>query len=113
MIADPRQDLEENVFPWPEIAPTKDDGDANGNVLWFSPAHGWSQGWWKGPFASGVSHWTYLPPRPPAAEDPNELVKRKFDQWIQEFPAEFDEPTKALMLLGWRGAARCLARLLD
>ena len=98
--------LPENVFAFPTMPPGSDDGDTRGNVLWFHPAHGWHQGWWKSPPFNGSTHWTYCPTSPPAQESREAKGDRLFAVWITSFNHNFDDAARSLMKLGWDGAIK-------
>lgn len=98
--------LPENVYPFPSMPPGKDDADSNGNVLWFHPARGWHQGWWKRPVFDGTTHWTYLPQCPPSVEPQDQKSERLFTEWVASFNHTFNESALSLMKLGWDGAIK-------
>lgn len=98
--------LPENVFAFPTMPPGHDDADPKGNVLWFHPAHGWQQGWWKMPIFAGCTHWTYCPTSPSEQESREARSDRLFAAWIASFNHNFDDAARSLMKLGWDGAIK-------
>lgn len=96
-------ELQENVYLLSDWKPGKEDSDEKGNVLFFKPGFGWYSGFWQRPHMEGTTHWTYLPLKPPAAEDAEQVRERQFNEWINSFPAnsKFDELALSLLRLGW------------
>lgn len=99
-------DLQENVYLLSDWKPSKEDSDDNGNVLYFSPRIGWYQGYWTKPYMDGSTHWTYLPLKPPAAEDPKAKRDREFEKWFATFPIKEGDSNliKSLVRVGWDAA---------
>lgn len=95
--------LAENVYAIADTKPTKDDSDANGNVLYFSATLGWHQGYWSLPWREDITHWTYLPERPPSLPDPKVIRDQAFKDWLAKFPTKFEEPAISLLRLGFNG----------
>lgn len=98
--------LPENVYPFPSMPPVHDDANEKGNVLWFHPVHGWTQGWWRNPIFSGTTHWTYCPPAPPEQESREAKSDRLFATWADSFDHKFNESALSLMKMGWDGAIK-------
>lgn len=93
--------LTENIYALLDQRPTRDDGDDNGNVLYYKPAHGWYTGYWSHAYMDGTTHWTYLPVRPPIEEDPALIRDARFEEWLRTFPTKFEDSVIALFRLGW------------
>lgn len=91
----------ENIFILAHVKPTKDDADANGNVLYFSPTLGWYQGSWVRTYMVDVTHWTYLPELPPSLEDPLTRMNRTFNEWVDDKYPNVEVPAKALLRIGY------------
>lgn len=96
--------LDVNVFIISDCKPDKDDADANGQVLYYSPDIGWYQGYFYKPHMTGTTHWTYLPKRPPSLEDPTIQRDKKFNEWLVTFPTKFEDAVVALFRLSWNAA---------
>jgi hypothetical protein len=96
-------ELPENVFIYEDWKPSKEDSDDVGNVLWYKPGFGWYQGWYNSPAMDGTTHWTHVPPKPPALVDPKVARNDAFDRWLRTFPsdAKLDDVVVALLRLGW------------
>lgn len=105
--------LPENVYSLIDNPPTKDQANEDGKVLYYSPGFGWYQGYWANCHLSGTTHWTFCPDTPPGQADLNAFVVSRFEHWLSTFPTEFDASAKTLILLGWKGAAKTLAKLID
>lgn len=62
-------DLPENIFPLtPNNLPDQQDADPHGNLLFFSPNHGWLVASFEevqeAIQENKCTHWTYTPPTP-------------------------------------------------
>ena len=99
-------DPQENVYVLSDWRPSQEDSDQNGNVLYFKPGYGWYSGYWQFACIGGTTHWTHLPLKPPAAEDPNAKRDKEFERWLLAFPlkGEDDKLVKSLVRVGWDAA---------
>ena len=93
--------LSENVYVLADNKPTKNDADANGNVLYYSPTMGWHQGFWYTTWNSDVTHWTFLPEQPPSQEDPVHKMERRFNAWVTDQFPNVEPAVKMLLRLGY------------
>lgn len=85
--------------------PAKEDADDAGNVNYFHPKLGWTEGDWRFPVYSDVTHWARLPKRP-AVVDQEVVIAAAFDVWIGTFPDTFEPSAKALLKTGFRAGYR-------
>lgn len=93
--------LAENVYLLADTKPRKEDSDINGNVLYFSPAFGWHQGYWAKTYRDDVTHWTYLPEQPPAQESLQDRLNRTFNKWVDEKFPNVEVAARMLLRLGY------------
>lgn len=93
--------LGENIYDIGKVSPTKDDADAKGNVLYYSPSLGWMQGLWMRTWRDDVTHWTYCPETPPVQEDKVVKMERTFNQWVNDKFPNIETAAKMLLRLGY------------
>ena len=99
--------LAENVFILADVRPTKEDANEQGYVLYFSLSCGWYQGHWHNTYMKDITHWTYLPERPPAQENPVAIMHRTFDEWVNEKFPNAESAAKMLLRLGYEAGFMC------
>ena len=93
-----------DVFPV-KMAPVKSDANNKGDVLWFSPSHGWYKGWFRLQHWPGTSHWARIPDEPPTPGPVDVVAERDaaFKRWLDQFPTQLDPTAVALLRSGFDG----------
>jgi hypothetical protein len=72
--------LPENVYPTTN-PPTRDSGNAKGQILWYAKGHGWYVASWSCPFMPDTVYWTFMPEDLGiAGPDP---VLKAFEAWAK------------------------------
>ena len=93
-----------DVFPV-KMAPVKSDANNRGDVLWFSPMHGWYKGGFNLAHWPGTTHWARIPdePKVPSPVDVAADRDAAFERWMDQFPTQMDPTATALMKCGFVG----------
>ena len=97
-------DLPLGVYPV-STPPTKLDANNKGDVLWFTPEHGWYKGWFQLKHWKGTSHWARIPDQPDVPPPADVVADRDaaFERWMDQFPTQLDPAATALMKCGFVG----------
>ena len=102
--------LPENVFPI-SYAPTEEQANDKGNILWYANGHGWYISGWNYGYMPDTSHWTYMPEDLNIPSEAEKLKAAMFEHFTMCLlkhaldPDEFDLAKQAFYA-GWeRGPA--------
>jgi len=85
--------------------PSKGDANNRGDVLWFTPEHGWYKGWFQLKHWKGTSHWARIPDEPQVPTVTDVVAERDaaFKRWLDQFPTQLDPTAVALLRSGFDG----------
>ena len=97
-------DLPTGVYPV-SISPDKLDANSRGDVLWFSPSHGWYKGGLSLKHWPGTTHWARIPDEPKVPSPVDIVAERDaaFKRWLDQFPTQLDPTAVALLRSGFDG----------
>ena len=79
--------LPEDLHPI-EFAPTKNQANSNGEVMFYAEGYGWYSGHFSRPHMPSTTHWTLLPDRPPTtlSNKASQLdLKLKQTKWLAPY----------------------------
>ena len=85
-IAKAYQPPAEDVYPATTM-PTKEQANAQGNVLWFAEGYGWYVAWFGGAHMPNTTHWTLIPDCP-VCDNGNAFRDAEFDKWLRNTQIE-------------------------
>jgi hypothetical protein len=85
--------------------PVKADANNRGDVLWFTPEHGWYRCWFGHKPLKGTSHWARIPDEPKVPTVVDVVAERDaaFKRWLDQFPTQLDPTAVALLRSGFDG----------
>jgi hypothetical protein len=72
--------LPEDVYPI-EFAPTKNQANSNGEVMFYAEGYGWYSGQFSRPHMPGTTHWTLLPDLPPTTLSNEARCEASYQTW--------------------------------
>ena len=103
-MTNPASDLPTGVYPV-SAPPYKHDANSKGDVLWFSPLHGWYKGGFSLKHWPNTTHWARIPdePKVPSPADVVADCDAAFERWMDQFPTQMDPTATALMKCGFVG----------
>jgi len=91
----------ENVYLLADVKPCKQDANEKGLLLYYSRSVGWHVAYYANSHMPDVTHWTYLPERPPIKETLEERLDQSFDRWVNRMFPRVEPATRALLRLGY------------
>ena len=68
------------MFPI-SYAPTKEQANDKGNILWYANGFGWYISAWNYGYMPDTSHWTYMPEDLNIPSEEEVLKAHAFEQW--------------------------------
>ena len=72
--------LPEDLHPI-EFAPTKNQANSNGEVMFYAEGYGWYSGHFSRPHMPSTTHWTLLPDRPPTTLSNEARCEASYQTW--------------------------------